>query len=133
MDASARRSKLQRFDTRPFTLHAHCGHLTEQVRACLLEHGVANDPVTLEETGWAGAKPCRAAWEAYRTCGRLFLQSTEKAHLECASEAAAYSKCAARSGAESEACVALEHAAMRCASARIKARMSGGALKDAGL
>ena len=119
---------LRRFDTNPFTLHEHCGTAAAKVRDCLRLANVGSlDPVALEERGWDVATECKSLWTAYRQCGLSFFSATDWAQSKCAAEAEAFRLCDPRfEGAER--CNMLELAMARCASQKIRMRMSGNEL-----
>ena len=115
---------LQRFDTSAFTLQAHCGPHVVAVRDCLRAHKVEMDPVALEERGWDLAPECKHLWESYRQCGLNFFSATDWAQSRCSVEAEKFQKCSPRmQGAEY--CKELELALARCATKKIRMKMSG--------
>ena len=116
---------LKRFDTSAFTLHEHCGQHAARVRDCLKNANVAHlDPVALEERGWDIASECKQLWTDYRKCGLGFFSATDWAQSKCAEESKAFQMCNPRvQGAER--CNDLELAMAKCATAKIRLRMSG--------
>ena len=154
----SRRGRLQKFDTSAFTLHQHCGTLSAAVQKCLQQHGVQqSDPVALEEEGWTRGTKCRGLWEEYRECGRAFFTSVSWAQRSCADEAAAWRTCTSSGSRDCEAleataavklctpllsppspyrdrmravCVCVQLAVLRCATAKIRMRMSGASPPD---
>ena len=122
-DSSAPRKKrsLRKFDTTAFTLHEHCGTFSQEVRSCLVRHGVDPDPVAQEERDWAGAQECRKLWSEYKQCGQLFFSSLGQADRKCSAEQEAFRRCN-----DPAACDAAELALARCKSKRIQMTMSGG-------
>ena len=72
---------------------------------------------------------CKDAWEAYRQCGMSFFNASDAAQAKCANEMRAFQTCSPRlMGADR--CNALELTLIRCATAKIKLRMSGEKLPE---
>jgi hypothetical protein len=120
---------LRHFDSRPFTLHEHCGNFSAEVRRCLKKHNAKVDPVAQHDEGWKHAKACQKPWEEYRQCGRDLLKSVDVAANKCKAISDQYRACTeATPGAD---CEQLELAAIRCAGRVIRKRMSGDLLSEA--
>lgn len=120
---------------RPFTLHEHCGGLTDRLRSCLRAHGVPHsDPMSLSPAEWERASDCRDHWEAFRRCGRDLIDTLDEvAERRCKDEVAAAQECRDKMGVRraGAACESYEFAALRCLGKKIVLRMSEKAVLEA--
>lgn len=116
---------IQKFDTRAFTLHEHCGPHAAAVRDCMSKFLPNLD----DDIGPDEVPECRAAWEQYRVCGLNFFTASDWAQNKCADQLKAFRRCSPiNDGADK--CHDLEMALARCATAKIKLRMSGEKLPE---
>ena len=120
----SRMGELRRFDSRPFTLHEHCGRHAAAVGRCLRQFDVADtdDGNPFAGQSGEGASACRSAWDTYRRCGYDFITAVEWAPRRCHQEMEAFRTC---ERAKTSDCAELELALLKCAATRIVRVMSG--------
>lgn len=136
MAPEAPAAPLSRFDSGPFTLHAHCGSFSGELRRCLKKHRATEDPVAQHDENWRHAPACQQPWEEYRRCGRELLKSIDASVGKCKEQSDAFRACTEDSSkpgsvdATSSRCEELEMAALRCAGRAIRKRMTGKGLSQ---
>ena len=117
-------------NTSNFTLMEHCGGFTAALQKCLNEHGLPNDPLSLNDSAWRRAPDCYRIWSSYRACGREFIGIVDT--VRCADEVSSFAACSRSDGCANN-CAALESDALRCLGSKIKLKtaLSGKAAKPA--
>ena len=106
-------------------MHGHaeryCHADLQRLRRCTREHGLDDDPFAMAEQ--PGASACVPLLEAWKYCGRLYMQSVDAAQKRCA-KAVAEAKAACAEDSESPQCRALEERALRCLVTKLRRTMT---------
>ena len=106
-----------------FTLRRYCHNDLQQLRQCMRDHKLGDDPFAMANQPKPGASACVPLLEAWKHCGRAYMQSVEAAQRRCA-KAVAEAKSACSDDAESSQCQELEESALRCLVTKVRRTMS---------